>query len=163
MLPPAVRSAIIARIVALSPTTTGSAAYAGSGAYLDDVTEWTECEIPLTPMNLPATLDYLRVWVELGDARDLENRPADTTVLRQEVAVVWLYPCRDTSEAPKIDFDRAWYSMAHLYAQLVCDWDESGTITPDRANGPSLLRPQRVGEFGHLLCEIHFSVEYDLE
>lgn len=162
MLPPAVRSAIIARIVALSPTTTGTGAYAGSGAYLEDVTTWTECEIPLTPMNLPATLDYLRVWVELGDAHDLENRPTDGTVLRQEVAVVWVYPCRNSGEAPKVDFDRAWYSMAHLYAQLIGDWDESGSIIPDRSSGPSLLRPQLVGESGHLLCEIHFSVEYDL-
>jgi len=163
MLPPAVRSAIIARITALSPTSSGASAYAGSAAHLDDVTTWTECETPITPRDLPSSLEYLRAWVELGDARDLGTRPAETTVLQQEVAVVWLYPCRDTGEAPKVDFDRAWHSMAALYRQLVCDWDDSGEIAPDRPNGPSLLRPQRVGESGHLLCEIRFLVEYDLE
>lgn len=163
MLPSAVRTAIIARITALSPTSIGTSAYVGAGVGLSDVTAWAECEFPMTPMNLPATQEYLRVWVELGDATDLPTRPKETTVLRQEVAVVWLYPCRGVSEAEKYDFDRAWLSMAHLYGQLIGDWDDDGNITPDRSNGPSLLRPQRVGESGHLLCEIHFLVEYDLE
>lgn len=163
MLPPDVRTAIIDRITALSPTSVGASAYAGAAAHLDDVTAWTECDVPLTPLNLPSNLEYLRAWVELGDGRDLEEPPADTTVLRQEVAVLWLYPCRDTGEAPKVDFNRAWYSMAHLYRQLVGDWDDSGAIIPERSGGPSLLRPQRVGESGHLLCEIRFSVLYELE
>jgi hypothetical protein len=162
MLPPAVRKAIIDHIVALDPVTSGSSAYAGSVVHLDDVTAWAESDVPFTPMNLPSNLEYLRVWVELGDAQDLDDRPLDETFIRQQVAVLWLYPYRDTGEAPKLDFDRAWFALASLYRYILNGWDDGVGIVVDRAP-VSMLRPVRVGEAGHILCEIRFIVRYELE
>jgi hypothetical protein len=162
MLPPAVRAAIIARIVALTPTTTGATAYSGSLVGLDGIV-WAECETPLTPANLPSTLEYLRAWVELGDGRDIQTLPLEPTTLIQEVAIVWVYPCRSVSEAEKVDFDRAWYSMAALYLHLLATaWAEPSFVV-ERPPGVALARPQRVDEKGRLLCEIRIQVQYSLE
>jgi len=164
MLPPEVRTAIIARILALTPTTAGDAAYSGSVAGLESLV-WTECLFAITPQNLPDTLAFLCAWVELGDAADLDDRPDDATELRQEVAVIWLYPCRNMAESEATDFNRAWYAMAHLYQHIMGGtWAETSPndFVVDRAPR-SLLRPVRVGNAGHLLCEIRFTVQYPLE
>lgn len=165
MLPPAVRSAIIARIVALTPTTSGATAYSGSDVGLDGIV-WSECKTPMSPVNLPSTLEYLGAWVELGDARPIETRPLDPTFLVQDVAIIWVYPCRSVSEAESVDFDRAWYSMAALYLHLLTGgWWESGSndFIVDRPSGLALARPQRVDEKGRLLCEIRIQIQYTLE
>lgn len=162
MLPPAVRAAIIARIVALTPTTSGTTAYSGPDVGLDGIV-WTECETPMSPTNLPSTLEYLAAWVELGDGRDIQTLPTEPSTLVQDVAIIWVYPCRSVSEAEKADFNRAWYSMAALYLHLVSGtWAEPDFVV-ERPSGPTLLRPQRVDEKARLLCEIHIQVQYSLE
>lgn len=165
MLPPAVRAGIIARITALVPTTAGATAYAGSVVGMSDVTTWTECTTPITPTYLPATTQVLSAWVELGAAEAIPIRGSDSTKIRQEVAVLWLYPLRNASEAEKADFDRAWYSMAALYEQIVGGtWSESGGLdfTVDRVRGASLQRPVRLTDIDGLLCELRFFTIYDL-
>ena len=162
MLPPAVRAAIIARIVALTPTTTGPTAYSGSLVGLDGIV-WAECKTPMSPAFLPSTLEYLGAWVELGDARPIETAPYEVTSVIQEVAIIWVYPCRSVSEAESIDFDRAWYSMAALYLHLFATaWAEPNFVV-ERVSGTALARPQRVDEKGRLLCEIRIQVQYSLE
>lgn len=161
MLPPVVRAAIVARIVALSPVTSGSTAYSGSIVGLDGVA-WTECLYPMTPAFLPSTQEYLAAWVELGDVRPIETRPYEDTQVVQEVAVIWLYPCRGMAEAEKVDFDRAWYAMAALYLHLLNPaWSPDFVV--ERVSGAALARPQRVDEQGRLLCEIRIQVQYPLE
>lgn len=165
MLPPAVRSAIIARIVALTPTTTGATAYSGTDVGLDGIA-WSECKTPMSPVNLPSTLEYLGAWVEMGDARPIETHPSELTSVVQDVAIIWTYPCRSVSEAESVDFDRAWYSMSALYLHLLSGtWAESGgnDFVVERPSGPALLRPQRVDEKARLLCEIRIQAQYTLE
>lgn len=163
MLPPALRAAVIARVIALTPTTSGTAKYSGSACGLDGVV-WTECLFPMTPAELPTPLELMSVWVELGDARPISTRPTETHSVIQDIALVWLYPCRAASEAPKEDFDRAWYSMSALYLHLLTGtWDLSAGFTLDRADSPALLRPQRIGDSGHLLCEVQVRAQYTLE
>lgn len=162
MLPPVVRAAIIDRILALTPTTSGATAYSGSDVGLDGIA-WSECKTPMSPTNLPSTLEYLAAWVELGDGRDVQTLPTEPSTLAQDVAIIWIYPCRSVSEAESIDFDRAWYSMAALYLHLVSGaWAEPDFVV-ERPSGPTLLRPQRVDEMARLLCEIHIQVQYSLE
>lgn len=165
MLPPAVRAAIVAKITGLAPTTVGTTAYAGSVVGMSDVTAWSECTTPLTPTYLPATTQVLSAWVELGAAEALPVRGSETAKVRHEVAVLWLYPLRNASEAEKEDFDRAWYAMTALYLHLTTGfWSEVTPLdfTVDRLRGPSLQRPIRLAESDHLLCEIRFFVIYDL-
>lgn len=165
--PPTVRQAIIDRVVALTPTSAGASAYSGSGVALTTpagaVLPWSECITPMTPASLPSTLAPLSVWVELGDARTKETRPSDPHLTMQEVALLFVYPCRSASEAETADFARAWHAMTHLYQQLIgSSWGGGTEYTIERAP-VFMLRPQRIPDIQALLCELRLLVFYSLE